>query len=495
MRSGPWRALVAVSAVVLVGYVLTQTPVILSEATWPPLALPILRSVFGILLLFRLERSRRWPRLMWPAPLGVIRVEHVLVVWQVLALALVVGFATPIAAALCLACEVCVFHRTYTRSLEDVLFQTITFFLIFVGAGQALSVDVSLGIAHLDPFDHLLARNLWWLAMALIMFSAGFEKLFSPLWQRGLGFNYFIGLPHLVQRPFRFLRRFERFGRMLSWVTVIAELALLPMAVFTPGRFVVTFVLIGFAMGLFLIVDLSFIGQVTLLVLVLFGVGDGLTLLERVPHATAPLLEPRDPLLYVVCALYAIWVIALFDVPFGPLRSAAQWITRVTIGVNPNKVFTEVQLYGIYLYRIVAECQDGTERVLVRTFQDDGSQGPMQRWHPRMFLKFTYEVTDYCLRHRRDGVEVAQATMHFSAIKALLQSAFDELTAAGQSANRLVLYVRAIDADDNAPTHEGRFQLSEWVALLEGRIANGTLAAPTQLAEPPPIKRTSRLVA
>jgi hypothetical protein len=247
-------------------------------------------------------------------------------------------------------------------------------------------------------------------------------------------------------------------------------------------------------MCLFLVVDLSFIGQVTVAVLVLFGAGDALALLDRVPHAAGiPLLSTSSAVLFAIVALVAAWSIALFDVPLGALRSFCQWITRITIGVIPNRVFTEVQLYGIYLYRVVAECEDGTQRELVRTFELDGGQGPMQRWRPRMFLKFTYEVTDYCLRYHRDGVREAQATIHYSAVKALMHAAFDELTAQRQSGRRLVLYVKSIDADETARRHEGRFTMSEWIALLECRVSGGSLTAPVHLADPPPIKKTLRI--
>jgi len=496
MSAGIFRWFGAAFAIAIFAYVLTTAPVVPSEQTWPALALPLFRVVFAILLWVRLHRLGRRPLMVWATPYLLpggrrVTLGQVLAIWQLFALALAAGLATPIAAGACFACELVVFSRTYTRSLEDVLFQAVLFFLIFVGAGGHPSVDAWLGLGWIDPFDHVLARNVWWLSFALIMFSAGFEKLCSPLWRRGLGFNYFVGLPHLVQRPFTFLRQFERFGWMLSWTTVIAELSLLPAALLPEARVVVTLVLVGFAISLFVVVDLSFIGQVTLLVLLLFGSGDAAILLHRTPatgHAPG-----ASPLVLAALALCAVAIVGVTEVPLGFARRFFAAVSRFTIGVIPNRVFTEVQLYGIYIYRVVAVGADGTERPLVQTFLDDGSQGPLQRWEPRVYLKFTYEVTDYCLRYLRDGEQRAQSTSHYAAVEALMRAAFAELGGSGAFASKVVLYVRSVEADEAARSHDGRFTMSDWVGVLECTVANGTLGAPVHVSVPPPIRNTRRL--
>jgi hypothetical protein len=489
-----WAA--AACAAALGGFLLARHPVVEAGGAARAEALAAFRVAFGLLLAFRLHRLRRAVPVLWPSqraspwdrrlPLG-----RAIDLWQVSALALAAGLFTPLSALLCLALGLYVFRRSYTHSLEDVLFELNSFFLILADAGATRSIDALLGLrgAVIDPG---LALNLWWIALALVLLSAGFEKLFSPLWRRGLGFSLFVGLPHLVQRRFRFLRGMPALGWLLSWTTVVVELAFLPSGLALPLRLALTCVLVGFACSLFLVVDISFIGQTLLLDVVLFG---GLDLMRLFGAAEAA--PPRVPGLAASCLLVGLAAIPTLAAPLGRVGRALERVARYTVGLEPIRVFTDSQLHGIYLYRVAARREDGGEVPLVRTFLEDGSSGPLQRWHSRVFLKMTYEVTDLCRIAGRDGWSAAEAAIQFQAACDLLRAGHAELgrldPAERGLVGELVLSIRPVELDGpvDGPVPP-RFSVGDWHPLLAARVCDGRLERPRLLALPARPLRTAR---
>jgi hypothetical protein len=338
-----------------------------------------------------------------------------------------------------------------------------------------------------------LLVNLLWLALGLVMFSAGFEKLWSPLWRRGQGFNCFVGLPHLVQRRFRFVRRWPGLGVWLSWMTVIAELAFVATASDAVVRMAVAAVLVGFAISLIVVVDFSFIGQALGLWLLLFlGLDIGGWISGYIP-GSGGVLRLGTPVGVIVLTAIVLSVIRLLDIPAGPLSRVALRFARWTVGLAPIRVFTEVHLYGVYLYRIVAQSLPDRQRDLLPAFDHDGGPGSFQRWYPRVFHGLMYPVSDLCLMAQRDGFEAAQNSRRFRTVVDFVEGAFRGLIPAERSASdRVVLYVRSIDIDGEGALP--KFSMSEWSPLLGFAVKDGSLCRPTWLSMPPAVRTSGRKV-
>ena len=478
------HAAAALIVVTLAAALLLRAPMFPPASPATSQVLAAFRIAFAVVLLFRLHRLRSARHVLWPASRGHradrwFGVTRVITLWQAFAVLLAAGLVTPVAAAGCLLCGLYVFERSYTHSLEDVLFQANSFFLIILDSSALWSLDRLLDLhRRLVPLD--LALHLWFLGLAILLFSAGLEKMFSPMWRQGRAFGLFIGLPHLVQPRFRFLRAVPRIGWYLSWTTVVAELGLLALAPWQPARLVLLVVLAGFAVCLFLVVDLSFIGQTLVLWVAALGAIDALGVATgRGAAGAAPLLDFAAPAFWLCMAGIAVVAGACFWFPVAGLRKRLAAITRFTVGLEPIQVFTDSQLYGIYLYRVIAMLSDGGERPLVQTFLVDGACGPLQTWQPRVFLKLTYEVTDLCLLIEQHGRERARKTLRFEATCDLVRSGFAELTPHHRAqVDRLVLHVSPVQLESLDDPRCCSFTLGPWQPLLTVRVAAGLLGEP-----------------
>jgi hypothetical protein len=456
------------------------------------------RVAIGSLLVLRIARLWRGRRLLWlrGGTLIVDRyltIEHVLVTWGAAGVCLGLGLGSPIAALCCWLAELYVFRRSYTHSLEDTLFQLSLGVLILLPANRVASLDALLGRYQAPSGVSVgVALEAWWFLIAIVMFSAGLEKLLSPVWRRSLGVAFFLGLPHLVQPAFRSLRRWERACRLASWATVVAELSLLPALSSRGSRDAVTVALSLFACGLFVIVDLSFIGQVTLAHL------SALLLLDLLPNrhhldAANPLFGSASQMAIALTAASLVIVSVTDPLPPGGIRNMVARVVGWTVGLKPLAVFTDQQLYGFCLYRVVLELADGTEKPVLPTFCEDGSPGPMQRWRPRVFLKMTYEVTDLCLLLRKHSLANVQNCTAFAAVEALARSACDDL--ARETLAQVVsvkLFVRAVRLRDMDGRPEERFEMTPWQLLGQSEVEAGRVGRFVIKGEPPDVGFTAR---
>ena len=185
----------------------------------------------------------------------------------------------------------------------------------------------------------------------------------------------------------------------------------------------------------------------------------------------------------------------LFEIPAGPLARWSGYFARWTVGLAPIRVFTDVHLYGVYIYRLVAKYRTGGERELLPVFDIDGGPGPLQRWYPRVFLSCMYPVTDLCLIVQKYGFEKAQESSKFGAVAGLVRCALagvrpDERT----DVEEVQLYVRSIDLDEDSTDPGPTFRVSEWVPLLSFAAEAGEVGELTWIGVPPAVRRSARLV-
>lgn len=358
-------------------------------------ALGAVRALYGLLVFMRVLRTLPGAPLLhgWRE---TERVRRVYTGWSIVAALMAVGLFTPIVLVIHWWLGATIQRKNRVYSVEDVLFRATGFCLLFVQSHLAFSVDSLLGWTYGLGGPSLLGTNFFMWAVALLMFSAGLEKLWSPLWHKGLGFYFFMSLPHLVRPCFRGLNRSKPLSVVLSWITVWAEVLLIPAMWFPIARWPLYAMLGGFAATLFILVDISFIGQITLSLILGCAALDWFAAPAGGPPAYTHFATADWVLFSVLAGLFTLSTVSssgLVKLRSGIIASIMAW----TVHFRPFSVFVEIHFYGLYLFRLIARFRDGTTKKVLDVFTDEGSPGKMQTWRPRTFQGSMYRFTDYCI--------------------------------------------------------------------------------------------------
>lgn len=99
-----------------------------------------------------------------------------------------------------------------------MLIRSAGFCLLFLNSLLSFSLDKWLGLDFGLSSPSLVGLNFCCWTFTVLMFSAGWEKLCSPMWRRGLGFFYFMSLRHWVKPRFHWANKSRAASIVMSWV-------------------------------------------------------------------------------------------------------------------------------------------------------------------------------------------------------------------------------------------------------------------------------------
>jgi hypothetical protein len=385
----------------------------------------------------------------------------------------VLGIATDISSLVLFILYVYQFRKSKYFSIEDIYFQNTLLHLPFLAAGSFLSVDDFIGVTPL--LSHHLMYSSLFLSNGLILFSAGYEKLKSPMWREGRGSGSFLSLPHLGHRTIvKFVEKRKGLLKPLSYLVMLAELSYVFACTNEMWFLLNTIVLSGFAVSLFTIVDLSFIGQILLLNLGLFGI---LSLQGRLNVDFSAILTYDLLPVVILINLWIILIVTLF--PGKKHFASLVFLQRHLNGVvSQIGVFTERHLFGLFTFRL--HNKDGQ---VLSVFDETGFQGSMQRWEPRFYQGAMYPVTDYCLMAVRKKLLGTQNTRFFQ----IVDLCFAGLNRGRSKHGRITLSVKKIDHDETSESY--RSQSWKDIVTIDFRDSGYVVE---NLGNPPLIKKSDR---
>jgi hypothetical protein len=445
----------------------------------------IFRILFASLLLIRLFRSYlalpllfsyegfRTPSFFFLKGLYFLKI--------ILCCNVIMGLFTDYSALLLFICYLVFFLKSRYYSIEDIYFQNTLFHLPFIAAGSFYSADSYLGFQSI--FENSALFNSFFISNGLIMFSAGYEKFKSGLWLEGKGAYEFLSLPHLVKERFHFLHVNFRVPLIISgYVIMTAEFLLLPSACNNYLFLLVLLMLLAFSISLFVIVDISFIGQVVVLPLTLFLV----ILLNNWEHfnmKTPLTLIMPDLIDWIVVAINLITLLVI--VFYKALQKfRIPYVQKFLTGVNsPIAVFNEKHLFGFYTYKLELVSNDKTRIQVISAFSEKGFPSKFQFFYPRYFQAAMYPVTDYCLGLIKYGKE---SKFKYSQVIDLM---FCGLKSVKLEEGTIILSVKKFDQDDTIELYENQ----DWTELAECQFVDNQLNFQL-LNYPPVLKKTFREV-
>jgi hypothetical protein len=352
------------------------------------LTVHLLRGIAALPLLFGRAGTKGW--IFWRAVWGAMTMLSILC-W--------VPFFAHYCLPLLFALYACAFIRSRLYSIENILFQCALFHLSIARA--ALMLESYFG---LDGRQRIESTSLYalFLSLALIMHSAGFEKLQSPIWRRAEGSIRFLRLRHLIQPVFRRLP--ELLPQVLlagmSHAIMVAEIGLLPAMACRPALATPLFVLGGFSISLFVVTDISFIGQLLCLQLAVMGWSFYQGFGVSVSSLNFAGLHGEDVLFAISLLLTCIAI----HLPSLSRRLKLSIVQHFASGINsPLKVFTEAHLTDLFMYRFQVSSH-GNNLPVAQVFNEDGSPGSLQCWRPRYLQSAMYLIGRLVRKYLNDGV-------------------------------------------------------------------------------------------
>jgi len=381
---------------------------------------------------------------------------------------LLIGFLTELAALVLVIARIVVIERGKKFGLENTTYQMVIVHLPFLGLGQALSVDQLVGVPNLIASPVML--NSLFVSMGIMFVSGSFHKLGSSLWRSGEAVEEFLRIPYIrmallsgVRVPFP-----TSVSKLLSWVMIVAQLTLLFSVLNKYAFLALCLVFTGFAISAFAFVDLSYIGQILLIV---FGLLSGAVVLNLEAY---PVLTSLDvavtPFTLMALFIQTVGLVTIFY-PGIVVRTPVRTVSRLFSGHNaPVMPFNEHHYFGVHTFRLLWETNDGERTEVLEVFDEDGWQ--KQFLYARCYETCVWSVTDYCLG------QYNEATDEDSNIPELIDLCYTGLRTTGNTVGTIYLQIKIYDRDVE------EYVNSEWHTL--GKCEFSADSATWELLNEPP---------
>jgi len=394
--------------------------------------LSIYRIAFGLLLVLRIYRSKKAYILIHS---NKNKTKLLFRIKLICAFSLIFGLFTPVSSVLIFLLFVLIFHNSNYFSIEEIYFQNVLFFLPFLGTNKMYSLDSFFNIDIFLYSENML--NAFLLSNSIILLSAGYEKLKSPIWLKGIAAKTFLTLPHLVNKKFHFICDIKSpfIWKILTYFILFCEFFFMISILHFDTFMITSFILLGFAISLFSIVDLSFIGQILFLNIALFGLIFFMNINEY-PSFLEIQINEIDFYLVISIAVSLYSLVVVFFYSDSSFYKFNRFLTGI---ICPIAVFNERHLSGFYIYKLSME---DTDTHLDGAFSDEGYPGRLQNWHPRIFQSAMYFVTDFCLGILKFG---PKSDLHKQRMVDLLYSALDQKN---ENKGKVSLSVRGFNLED-----------------------------------------------
>ena len=390
----------------------------------------IYRVLVGLLLALRIFQSKKAYVLLHSNK------KHTQLLFKakfICTLFLIFGLFTPVSSLVLFLLYVTTFHNSNYFSIEEIYFQNVLFFLPFLGTNKMYSLDSFFNIEYVLYSENML--NAFLISNSIILLSAGYEKLKSPIWLKGIAAKRFLTLPHLVNKKFHFIGHIKSplVWKTLTYLILFCEFFFLISLVQFEAFMITSVILLAFSISLFSLVDLSFIGQILFLNVALFGLIFYMNTNEY-PSFFEFQLTKIDIYLVISIIVSIYSLIIVFFYSDSLFYKYNRFLTGI---ICPIAVFNERHLSGFYIYKLKVDNMD-----IDGPFTDEGYPDKFQKWHPRVFQSAMYFVTDFCLGLIKNG---SKNNLHKQRIVDLLYSALDQKNI---SQGKVTLFVKGFNLED-----------------------------------------------
>jgi hypothetical protein len=378
------------------------------------------RILFGLIFLAKIYVSYRANVLVWShnLPFASSTVLKLALIFLLLSLVcFTIGIFTPVSAFLVWLSYVFIYKYASLYGLEDVSFQHMAFYFVLGSGNSSFRID---NLLEINLFGRLGAENGFlpevFLAIALgyIFLSAGFEKLYSPMWQKGLGAYYFYLMPQFRRLDTSFITNNYFISVTLNWLAVIMELFLLPVFLLNAVPLGLFFWILGFGFTSCLssIFILTWIGEclsigMLIVLWLLFKAGSTGLFVIFIAEFNTELSKLEILFSLIVCLSFIASFFTVFvrrdsqylakSNFFKKFYASCRYVSRYIWGLLPLKVFTENHVEGPVVYRTFAKFKNQTQKEVFKIFTEDSRPGIERPYRPAFFEVTSYKIAEACM--------------------------------------------------------------------------------------------------
>jgi hypothetical protein len=201
-----------------------------------------------------------------PYSISLFPVKLGLLLWSLANVFLAAGFFTRYAALanyILVVLMVAYFPNLSISSFNDDLLRIGGFLLIVLPAGKSFSIDTVIRKINLNKTNQTTSYLYYLLALVvslgLLYFGSGVTKLFSPIWQQGIGLWVPAVMPSYKWNRFSFFVDTQWLMYTLNYVVIVFELAFTGLLFFKKTHRYIALLGIGFHLGIALLFPFYFV--------------------------------------------------------------------------------------------------------------------------------------------------------------------------------------------------------------------------------------------
>ena len=267
-------------------------------------------------------------------------------------------------------------------TIEDAYFSFSSTIVFFIAASDGSLINSEYQIKFL---------NLFIIGISVMLFSGGYEKVNSELWQKNRGVQAYIFLPYISRQfSFKFMKKLpSNLFKFFNQTIVLGQLLIFFSLPFPILRELFFFEEIIFSLGLWVITELSFIGQIFTILFTFFLTISVLVFQENNSDILNLVLSPSTFNVYdfIIISIFLFCLIRIF---FDTENKILFTINKLFFNFLRFGVFTERHIFSsIYFYR-------GNRFINkeMNIFDEKFCYTKYNIFSPRYLQSFQYKVTD-----------------------------------------------------------------------------------------------------
>lgn len=266
-------------------------------------------------------------------------------------------------------------------TIEDAYFSFSSTIIFFIAISDGEIIDVQYKLKFV---------NLFVIGLAVMLFSGGYEKINSDLWNKKKGVKAYISLPYISRKfSFKFMKKLpDYFYRIFNQTIVFGQLFLFFSLPFPLIRDLFFLEEIIFSLGLWIITELSFIGQIFTIIFVFFLLISVLVINQNTNIYNYQLTV--DNFVIYDLIIVSVFLFCLIKIFSDTQNKILFTINKIFFNFLRFGVFTERHIFSsIYFYK-----GDKNINEKLNIFDKKFNHTNYNIFSPRYLQSFQYKVSD-----------------------------------------------------------------------------------------------------